>query len=124
MRMVGVRMVESREVVHVLRRREEERRVLLVMQVRMRVGGTWRGNIPRHSHHASFHSHSPSYSPASQSLAASHVHVRDVQKAARKSRTSITPCPCRSHTSPKKGEGQEQTQKNANVIEREGLGDC
>jgi hypothetical protein len=28
MGMVGVRMVKSREVVHVLRRREEERRVL------------------------------------------------------------------------------------------------
>lgn len=46
-------------------------------------------------HHVPFHSYSPS-SPASQSHAAFHVH--DVQKAARKSRTKITPRPCRSHT--------------------------
>jgi hypothetical protein len=101
MRMVGVRMVKSREV-HVLRRREEERRVLLVIQVRVRMGvgvGYVEREYSRHSHHAPFHSHSPSYSPESQSHAASHVHVRDVQKAARKSRTSIAPRPCRSHTS-------------------------
>jgi len=118
---------------HVLRRREEERRVLLVMQVRVRMeweSGTWRGNIPRHSHIAPFHSHPPSYSPASQSHAAS--HVCEVQKVAGKSRTSITPCPSPTHTSiarlkRERGGADPEECKGDRVWEREtgeGLGDC
>jgi hypothetical protein len=99
--MVGVGMVKKGEVVHVFRRQKEERRVLLVMQVRVRMGvGVGYGEREY------FEGLPPCAIPLTLPILIPGitiarglpvpVHVRDMQKAARKSGTSINPRPCRS----------------------------